>query len=274
MSALYAEIYEADLQGKIRNPEVSFALSTWEVLRKNEGPPAEDVFMNSRLGWLMPDVMILKKDEEGALTYVHYGDRIARVAGFDMTGKRVSDFRGATGEFYQSLYARSIAERRPFVSVHRLGHFSERPMWERVILPLVTQGEVSALFVVNRALELEKDFSLTRPRCRESGVFALQFDRDETGAVADIVIIGANKRALALTRRRLDEVFERSMQEVFPGVAANGLWADYLEVAATRDPKTRKLRYDADGVIGDFDVEITPFRDGVIIDFIDLAQSR
>jgi hypothetical protein len=147
-------------------------------------------------------------------------------------------------------------------------------MWERVILPLAMHGEVSALFVVNRVLELEKDFSLTRPRCRESGVLALQFDRDETGEVADIVIIGANKRALAMTHRRLDEISERSMKEVFPGVAANGLWADYLEVAATRDPKIRKVHYDADGVSGVFDVEITPFRDGVIIDFIDLDQSR
>ncbi|MGL5139148.1 MAG: PAS domain-containing protein [Beijerinckiaceae bacterium] len=271
MSLLYTELYENDLQAKIRNPEVSFALSTWEIQRSPGALPSEAIFLRSRLDWLMQDVMLLRHDADGDLVYQHYGQRIAAAAGFDMTGKKVSDFKGALGDFYRALYSRTIAERRAFVSVHRLGHFSERPMWERVILPLSTDGAVSALFVVNRVLDLGKELSLTLPRTRLSGVLSLQFVRDTAGTVTDIVIIGANKRALSMIGRRLDQITERSMREAFPGIDAFGLWEDYIKVATTREPAYRLLDYAADGMKGTYDVQITPFRDGVLIDFQELG---
>jgi PAS fold len=269
MSALYTELYETDLQSRIRNPEVSFALSTWELQRGRSALPTEETFLNSKLGWLMQDVMLLRRDADGDLFYAQYGARIASVAGFDMTGKKVSDFKGVLGDFYLGLYARAIEERRAFVSVHRLGHFAERPMWERVILPLAGEGTVVSLFVVNRVLDLGKDFSMALPRTRASGLIALQFSRDPSGNVVDIIIVGANKRALAMSGRRLDEITERPMRDVFPGIDQHSLADDYLQVAASRQPITRLLAYDADGMKGNFDVQISPFRDGVLIDFQD-----
>ncbi len=79
-----------------------------------------------------------------------------------MTGKKVSDFTGEVRNFFVRIYKRVCEEKRPLATIHRLGSFTERPLWERIILPVAENGELSRLYVVNT----------TASRSRKSAIFS------------------------------------------------------------------------------------------------------
>jgi hypothetical protein len=170
-------------------------------------------------------------------------------------------------DFYTDIYARVCRERRPLATLHRFGAFGERPLWERIILPVGAHGVVSGLFVVNKVREVEKDISQLTARARGRGLIVLQFVRNADRQIVDAVVVGANALARTITGRRLDEMVGRSMLVLFPGLIEAGLWSLYLKVAATQQPEIRDVDYDTDGVTGSFHVQITPFIDGVTVDF-------
>lgn len=266
-SGLYQEVHRADLQARLVNPEASYALAQWTIRAAAGGVPDEHEFARPHLDWLKQDMMLLRREPDGDFTYRHYGARIIAGAGFDMTGRRVSEFQGVLGQFFRAIYAEAVADARPIATVHRLGNFRERPLWERVILPLSSDGQVEALYVINRVRDLGREFNASSARSRGNGVIALQFVRAPSGRITDAIIVGANLPAREMTGRRLDELLHRPMIDCFPGVIASGLWDRYLAVSEMREPQRFALTYDRDGVDGTFDVEIAPFLDGVSIDF-------
>jgi PAS domain-containing protein len=266
MATLYTEVHEQDLMAHVANPKASFAYSCWLLACGGE-VPTEEAFLARRIDWLLPDMMILRPAGGGDFLYVHYGATIVAAAGFDMTGKRVADFQGEIGAFYRTWYANVVETGRPIATVHRLGAYNERPIWERVILPLrQADGEI-ALYVVNCVRQLGEDIAKLSAQSRGAGVMALQFQRDDRGIVTDALIAGANPAALQMTGRRLDEVLDRSIRECFPGVVHLMLWERYLEVSRTREEQSFRIDYRQDGLDDLFDVRLFPFRDGVAIEF-------
>lgn len=268
MSILYTEVFHTELQSKLRNPEASFALSHWIVAKRGRVMPEDSEFAVQSLEWLKQDLMIIRNNPAGELYYAHYGSRIAQHAGFDMTGKKVTEFKGELGEFYQKIYTGIFANPHAMGTVHRLGHFKERPLWERVMLPVSTNGTMTAIHVINRILDLDHEFNLASARAKGSGLIAIQFERDQERAVVAGVIVGANKVARTLCNRRLDEMIGISMHDCFPGIVEKGLWQKYLEVHSTQQPCNFILEYNQDAMTGTFDVTLSPFRDGILIDFI------
>jgi hypothetical protein len=267
MGALYAETYAENLRAHLANPEASYALTCWDLARRGDAVPEEADLVKRRIGWLRPDLMILRGASCDDLVYDTYGAAIAVHAGFDMTGKRVADFQGALGDFYRDCYARVLSSERPLATLHRLGNYDERPMWERVILPVRDAAGATALYVVNRVRKLQDDFALLSSRAKGNAVIALQFSRTPDGAITDALIAGANRAAQTLTGRRLDEMVDRSIRDCFPGVVHLALWERFLVVAAKREEQTLQVDYQMDGLDDLFDVKLYPFRDGVAIDF-------
>jgi hypothetical protein len=266
MNTLYTEVFDADLRRHIANPEASFALACWEIARRDRGVPSESSFRRLNIDWLLPDVMILRH-RSGVLTYDHYGATIARHAGFDMTGKTVGDFKAELGEFYLTCYARVARDLKPLGTVHRLGRYNERPLWERLILPVRDDAGELVFYVVNRARKLQDDFAQLSARSRGAAIIALQFVRSPDGSIADAMISGANSSAQAITGRRLDELIDRSIRECFPGVVHLELWQRYLDVAVSKEGQAFQVDYRLDGLDNVFDVKLHPFRDGIAIEF-------
>ncbi|MGL4242309.1 MAG: hypothetical protein ACRCTI_14460, partial [Beijerinckiaceae bacterium] len=247
MGVLHSEIYAGNLRAHIANPEASFALTCWELARRGDRIPHEASFIRQRIDWLRADMMILRGADTGSLRYDAYGANIAAHSGFDMTGKSLSEFKGALFDFYRDCYARVLATHEPLATVHRLGNYNERPTWERVILPVEEAAGGTALYVLNRVRKLQHDVALISSRARGNGVLALQFRRDEAGVITDAFIAGANAAALAMTGRRLDELLDKSIRDCFPGVVHHAIWPRYLEVAETREEQTFRVDYRMDG---------------------------
>ena len=264
---MFSEIYESGFDSHLIAPEASLLHMLWQMARGARDIPDEDDIPHHRLEYLRKDLMILRAEGERDWRYVHYGSNIAAQAGFDMTGKCVSDFKGVTRDFYLDVYARVRRERRALATAHRLGQFGERPLWERLILPLGTPEMVTTMLVLNKVREIEKDISHHFVRARGRGMFILQFRRDSRNEIIDAEIIGANARALALTNRRFDQVVGHSALTVFPGLLPAGVWERYIAVAITRLAEELRVGYHADGIDGTFLVHISPYLDGITVDF-------
>lgn len=264
---IFTDIYTDDLLSKVQHPQASFMLACWRMSCAGADLPEEADFIKHQIVSARPDMMVLRLLPCGDFIYEHYGSTIAAHAGFDMTGKRLSEFGGNLGVFFKDVYARVMAERIAIATLHRLGHFRERPLWERVILPTTSQGRIAALYVVNTVREIHHDVNHLKVKSRGNGLFVLQFIYDENGNISDAIIVGANQVALAMTGRRLDELLDHPATECFPGIRDAGLWKRYVEVGRTRVSQSFPLRYSQDGVDGLFHVTVAPFHDGVSAEF-------
>lgn len=264
---MFAEVFEDHFESRLIAPEASLLHSLWVMCRYGRDIPEEEDIPAARLDYLRDDLMVLRPVESSDWLYEHYGRRIALGAGFDMTGRTVSDFRGPLRAFFADVYARVRLERRPLATLHRLGDFDERPLWERLILPVCMGGRISGLYVVNKVREREKDISRLFARARGRGMFILQFIRHENGEIVDARIIGANELARGMTNLRHDQLTSLSMLRLFPYLRDCGVWERYLEVGRSRVASDMMVDYNADGVKGRFAVHIAPYLDGVSVDF-------
>ncbi len=271
MTPLFAEVYDDDLHSRLRNPAASFALTLWLMCRGDGAFAEEAALRRAGIDRFSRDLMIMRPLPGNDWLYEHYGVQIVKDAGFDMTGRCVTDFRGALGVFFRDIYERAARELRPLATLHRFGHYRERPMWERLILPVGSEGAFSGLYVINKVREIDQDLSFIKARSREHGLLVLQFRRDETGYAGEGIIVSANSAAREMTGRRFDELVDQPVSTVFPSLIGTTLWRRYLEVAETRCPQQLFVTYEADGIAGEFDVLISPFVDGVTIDFARIA---
>ncbi len=269
---LYTEIYDRELRDALLSPETSFGFACWMLACGADGIPREEELLRRLPRWMEPDIIVVSADGPDDFLYERYGSATTALTGYDMTGHRVSEFQGPLREFYQVVFARSLRERIPLATVHRLGHFNDRPLWERVILPTLRNGEPTALYMVNHPRRLGDEVGQRRPRTKGNALLLLQFLRKD-GVPVDALIVGANHAACSLTGRRHAELLHQPMLACFPGIVGQGLWDTYLEVAKTRSPRRLLVDYRNDGVTGVFDVEVSPFRDGVAIDFAALSQA-
>jgi PAS domain-containing protein len=272
---LFAETYDDDLHSRLRNPAASFALTLWQLKRTGDAPPQESDFLAAGVDRFAEDLMVLRPLGDDDWRYERYGARIAHDAGFDMTGRRVSDFHGVLSDFFRGIYQRAVRERRPIATLHRYGHFRERPIWERLVMPVAAGANVCGLYVVNRVREIDQDLSYIKTRGRDHGLIVLQFRRNAAGHVADALIVSANKAARALVGRRLDEIVDQPVGDVLPQLLTPELWRRCREVAETRTPQQSfvtqdGVTQDGEGMVGEFDLLISPFVDGVTLDFAPL----
>jgi hypothetical protein len=258
-----SQVFDTDLQGHLRNPDASFKLACWEFARAGREVPQEQDFARQYLGSSRSNLMILRLLPDGDLIYEHFGERIAGSAGYNMTSRRLSDFRGEMRAQHLALYARAIRERRPFASLHRIGSFEERPLWERVIMPVAHGSEITALHVVNSVRELEPERGVLATRPDGGGKFAVRVAPDGAGHDLQNGIVGADRHAVTLTRRRLDELLGLSLADCLPGGIGAKLDAACQGVMRRRTPKAVTCQIGMDA----FNIAIRPLDDTVTVEF-------
>jgi hypothetical protein len=139
----------ADLPTK----QLPFVLNLWHSLRDANGrvtPEQIDPFaLKPALGYiLLIDVL-----EDGADFYYRlYGSEVARVAGFDMTGKRTSQI--VTGSlastFYIAGYRALLQRPEPLFTWHEMPMQITINNWDRIVLPLTgTDGRITRILTCN-----------------------------------------------------------------------------------------------------------------------------
>lgn len=77
--------------------------------------------------------------------YRIYGTLIAEQSGFDMTGRRVSDFGSATGQFFETLYREAVGDRKLIYSEHTRVHARYNCDWHRLICPVRADDRIQVV---------------------------------------------------------------------------------------------------------------------------------
>lgn len=128
-----------DIPVHIREPRTAALLEFYRWLPAGAGPPQRSLADAVSLKPWLGNLMILEPIDGGEdFRYRLYGTAIAEVAGFDMTGRRVSDFASRTGAFFMGIYQRAMADDSVWLT-HNLGEHARRfVVWERLVLPFAT----------------------------------------------------------------------------------------------------------------------------------------
>lgn len=98
--------------------------------------------------------------------------------------------------------------------------------------------------------------------------------RDQTGRITDFQYEHCNRAALNLLGRGSDEVLGRGLLELFPSHRTNGLFDAYAQVAETAYPLRCECQFDENGVVGEFEVAVSRFGDGVILMAHDISDRK
>jgi hypothetical protein len=264
---MFTEVQRADLRQTVLNPQASFALACWTMARGARGVPDESTYRRYLNSSLRDDMVVIRVLPGEEFLYGHFGANVECRAGYSMAGRLVSDFGGALRDFHTALYSEVVRSRSPLASLHRLGHYKERPLWDRLILPCADEGGVHALYAVNIVREIQHDAKHLKVSSRENGLLVLGLEHDADGDFWDAVIIGANNAALSITGRRLDEVLDRSAGACFPSLRESGLWQTFHEVARRRQSRNCQLNVTHDDPVSAVAVTVSPFHHGVSVEF-------
>lgn len=133
--------------------QLPFVLGLWQSLRDAQGrvtPAQIDAFaLKPALGYiLLIDVL----DDGADFHYRLYGSEVARVAGFDMTGKRTSQIvtGSLAGNFYIAGYRALLRRPEPMFTWHEMPMQITINSWDRIVLPLSDgAGRVTRILTCN-----------------------------------------------------------------------------------------------------------------------------
>jgi hypothetical protein len=133
--------------------QLPFVLNLWQSLRDAHGrvaPEQIDPFLlRPALGYiLLMDVL----DDGADFYYRLYGSEVARVAGFDMTGKRTSQIvtGSLAGNFYIAGYRALLKRPEPMFTWHEMPMQITINNWDRIVLPLTgPDGRITRILACN-----------------------------------------------------------------------------------------------------------------------------
>jgi hypothetical protein len=77
--------------------------------------------------------------------YRVYGTRVADHSGFDMTGRRVSDFESPVGVFFNDLYRDCVTRKRLIYSEHTRVHGRFDCDWHRILCPALAGDSIQVV---------------------------------------------------------------------------------------------------------------------------------
>jgi hypothetical protein len=227
MPFLQSEIHRTRLEQHLLSPEAGLAYALWRMARRSDGLVERSSFERLPIDRLQQDFMVLEPDGEDWV-YRAYGTRIAHHSGYNMTGNRLSAFEGELGDFYRRVYREVLAHQQPILTVHRLGNFQENPLWERLILPVMSGKELSALYVLCfvRSLEHQAPNALSDDPPVPSILTEFCFGDD--GKVSDLNVTAVNRKAADRLGLRPDEMLGQSLLR----------WLDRLNLSSASSPIT------------------------------------
>lgn len=119
--------------------QLPFVLRHWQDLHSRHGFVAPDHIDPFNLRPALGYILLLDVLDSGAdYRYRLYGTEVARIAGFDMTGKRTSQMTTGSlaSHFYLALYRAQMVRREPVYTWHEMPVQITINSWDRVVMPL------------------------------------------------------------------------------------------------------------------------------------------
>lgn len=271
MINLTAESHEDDIATHARSPRVKRLLALWESLSRG-GLPSLTEMMEAGLGDLAEHYAILVPDGPDRFTYIHYGRAILADSGVERSGRTTAELPAEIAGYLNKHYCRVMETGRP---VHIINVAHARPhvdLWERLVVPARTNGDLRLLVMLAEPHELRGALSSAVLEASPDAILALRAADDDLGTVYDARIVAVNESACRMTRRRREKLVGCHLLQSFPQTRDNGVWDLCLEVLATRHATRFDINHGLSQADGQFRVTLFPLHGGLAMMLQDITD--
>ncbi len=269
VAAMYHEVHARDFAARAQSPAIMELFRIYGSCGAG-GLPAAAEMPVARFPEHAPFLMLLEPDGDTHL-YAHYGSGVAEAAGFDMTGRRLTDFDGALGAFFAGVYARSRDERRPLFTIHRALKARSVHTWERLVMPLAFPCGGVGFLVYNRPRQFKQDFLAAMLEVLPDAVMAVQAIRDDDGRVEDLALMQANGAARALFSLGADDVEQGPVRAKLEPCGAGAVWDACLRAIMERARTSCDVVCLCCSQARHIKLDVTPLNDGAVLRFSDVT---
>ncbi len=269
--AMYREAHVERIEERAGAPQILALLSAWRALAAEGALPAYADFNPQAFPEFLHNMAVVEALPDGDYRYIHYGAAITEATGIDMLGSRVSEWNSEAGRFFGEIYDRVSAERRPIYALHRAAHAVRVHLWERLVLPLKAVDGSLRLLGYNAAREFKDDLLGAVLEAAPQGIVGLRAVRDAGGGLVDAIVVTANQRAAEILGWSVDELLDRALLALFPGLKGSPTWRRYVDVVERRRPQQFELHYSRGREVSWFNVNAIPLGDGFMVSLSDIT---
>jgi len=271
VALVFSKIVE-DLPDKVANKQILDLHSFWMSNRCGNDLPDLASFTKEQLFFIWSRLMIVRRAGDD-FEYLHYGARIAEAAGFDMTGKRTSDFQSEVGDFFHATYLECLSAKSPVYTTHHAEHAASVRSWERLALPVVDGEGVEHIVCYNQPLDRKSLLFDTLMEANVDGIALYRPEFDENGKLVDMIFHMVNRYVCETFGMAESDMIGRGLCELFPGAESDALpyYAGLLETGKPCEFE-RRFRF------GDRTIYLlfkaTKFQDRVLTVATDITELR
>jgi diguanylate cyclase (GGDEF)-like protein len=266
---MFAEVHRQDFRLRAQSRDIPELHDLYLTVGRGRAPhiAAFDVPLLERYA---RNLMRLEPLADGSYRYTHYGQDIAEIAAFDMTGHTTADFEGPQQGFFEAVYRESAQTQAPLFTIHRAVKASMIHTWEGLVLPVLMDDGATAFIVYNRPREFAQDFLQSMLNVLPDGIVALRAMRQADGMLTDAQIISLNPAAIAL----MDEAGEGSLLRSTPLLSGAEVWTALQNVILWRDTANVDLSREVGGETRHIRAQITPLFDGALVHLADITALK
>jgi diguanylate cyclase (GGDEF)-like protein len=273
------EVNIVNIKSHARSPEIARLMRLYDVACPTAGSAAGAIadyarFNITTLDEYRDQLMVLRPDDGGDFTYLHYGAGISRVSGFDMTGRKTSSIGGEVAGFFAECYTQASKQGILMHTFHQALKVGSLTMWERLICPVNAGLGCPLLVVFNKPIAHRNDLLATVMEASPNGIMAYQSVRNADGEVVDAVLITMNPAAAQLIGVEVTHIVGRPLLSAFPYVMKNGLWDIYRRVIETGEATSFETQFRTASQPPWLRISISRWSDGFVLVLADITQLK
>ncbi len=268
--------FTSDIDSRLTAPALRALFAAWEQAGDpSSGPekPPLSGFMPEDWPALKHNLMLLQS-VAGDYVYRHYGGAIARTAGFDMVGRRVSDFGGELAQYFMGCYRDTDASGKPLYAVHYSDRTPTVFSWERLVLPLRDDQGCTWLLVHNVPLEDRHTLLERVLNASSDAVLALRAQRAEDGQQSGWSVVTINDRFVQLVGKAVPNPLGRRVSEALLRWVDLGLERQCQTVLARGERVSFDTIIQVRGEPHEYAGEAVPLDDGCVLRLSDVTEAR
>ncbi|MDJ0895956.1 MAG: diguanylate cyclase [Alphaproteobacteria bacterium] len=271
----FQQIVREGIEFRCNTPEMLRLLSAWQrAAGVTGGVPALSDIAPDKFPDFAGNMLVLKRLDEADFQYEYYGETVAGITKFDMTGRRTSDFSNRIGAFFASTYEESVRDGIPIYSTHTADHVASVHIWERLLLPCRAEDGSGTVVVYIRPLEFKHEILEAILEATPDGIITFRSMRNPAGDVVDFTFVTVNPAAARTIRRDGAELLGKRLTIEYPRSVDTGAFDTYRKVVMTGEPTEFDMQFKHDDERYEFRVSVACCGDGVVVTLTDITQLK
>lgn len=256
------------------NPDIHRLYALWQIGHPTSGLPSLSSLEVEEL-WCFNDLMLVEQTAPGEFEYLRYGANILLASGFDMTGRRTSDFKSDIGDFFAQCYQRCIEEGQALYTTNPAAHAALVTGWERLLLPLCDdQGSPRYVLGYNRPLSFKHELLAHVLDATSDIIIALDRTPPDDAPELDFLVLSINAAAEKFFGHRRADVVGHLLSTVAPHWHTSTLGRALVD--SLRRGVRSQFEWDCvqDGTPCWYRVAVNPFSEGTVITMSDITELK